>query len=129
MDTRSGRICVLHAFRPYLRLLTAFNYEHFRHSSWGQSVSYAICLTVMILFVLVLIILGFWYLIEINAGLRKAVVSLPILFSLLQMEIAFIAMVANNSNILKMIDGIQKVIDQSKFEKEKYFFLILHGMF
>lgn len=68
---------------------------------------------------LVLIVLGFWYLIEIDAGLRKAVVSLPILFSLMQMEIAFISMVANNSTISKMVDGLQTVIDQSKFKQKK----------
>lgn len=122
MAPRSDKICVLYAFRPYLRLLKAFNFDNFRHNNWFQSVFYAICLILLIFLVLVLIVLGFWYLIEIDAGLRKAVVSLPILFSLMQMEIAFISMVANNSTISKMVDGLQTVIDQSKFEQKKNYF-------
>lgn len=111
---------ILNAFRPYLCLLNACNHRNRTrdNNNWRctlRSIFETACLALIILLLFVMIILCFWYLLEINIGLKEAVVSTPILLTFVQMEIAFIAMVINNWTISKTIDEVQKVVNESKF--------------
>lgn len=122
-----SEFCVLSAFRPFLRLLNAFNRDHFCYKdccSKLRSVFYVICATMMVLLIAVVIIFAFWYLIEINASMKSFFVSLPILFSTLQMGLTFIALLLTNSTITNTVNRLQELIVQRKCS-DLYTFLIV----
>lgn len=107
-------IIVLNSYRPYHRLLKALNIENFRHIHWCD-ISVAILSTLSTSLPLFVVVLGFWHLIENESDLKKFVVSLPILISLVQMEVAIIAMIANNRTTSQTIEQVQKVTNQRRF--------------
>lgn len=111
------KITVLNEFKPYLRFITAYNYENFTQNTWCHilsNVCYAFSVTTMNIVLSSVVILGVWYLIEINANFKSLAVALPLLISLLQMEITFIALIAKNQAVTETINRIQRVVDQRK---------------
>lgn len=119
MDPRADKICVLNAFRPYHRLLKAINKENFHRIHWVQNIhSIFIAASTVLSAILpfIFVALGLWYLIENEADLNNTVVSLPILISLMQMDVAIIAMITNNRIISDTIEQIQKVTNQRRFD-------------
>lgn len=115
-----NEMLILYEFRPYLRLLRAFHYQNFHHSNWSDivhSILDAVCLTLVILLAPIMIMLGLWYLIETNGDLTSTVESLPVLCSLTQMLLAFIAMIINNRAICETIEQLQNVINQRESYK------------
>lgn len=120
MDLQSNRNSVLNAFRPYLRLLKAYNKENFHHcTNWRHAIHRvldAICLTLLILAIPIVVTLGVWYLAENCADWKKAVTLLPLLFSLLQLTLTFAAMIIKNQTISKTVDQVQIVVNQRKFK-------------
>lgn len=114
----SREIRVLNAFRPFLRLLTAFNRNHFRHNNWRsivRSVFYAFGAMVAVIANSAWIVLLAWYLFETEAELKKFVVAIPMLVTLLQIKLTFIALMMEHRTITETIDQLHRVINQSKF--------------
>lgn len=134
MNSYSSGVAVLNKCRPYLRLLEAFNYKNRQLTNWQQFKNYAfsvLCTSIILHMLLVIIMLGFWYLVEIKADLRTAIGSLPLLFSLVQVEVAFIVMMINNEVISESIEHVQKVINQRKLciqccHKKPHFCSVCH---
>lgn len=117
MKLRSREIRVLHAFRPYLRYIKAYDCINVHDASWRhtmRSIFDAFILTLLNIFVMILLILGSWDLFKANVSLRATAISLPILYSVLQMQITFIALIANNQAVSETIDGLQKTIQKSE---------------
>lgn len=113
----SAGINVLNKLKPYLRLIQAYNHEHFHGHHWRtmvNSVIYAFCATVMIVLLPIFIMLAVWYLIENDADLIKVVIAIPLLATLLQMELAFITLIVKNRIVIEMIERLQQVIDKSE---------------
>lgn len=113
-----NRIDVLSKLKPYLRLIKAYNIENFSHTNWQcllRSVCNAFGATLIIISMPMFIILGTWYLIENDADLKKFVVALPLLISLLMMTLIFIALMVKNRVITEIIDRLQRTVDQSEF--------------
>lgn len=111
----SNKIKILAELNAYLRILTAYNKDNFNHRHWRcllHSVFYAICSTMIILLVPVFISLGIWYLLENNVDLKRFIVALPLLLSLLQIEVTFVAMLTKNRVINETIEQLQRIIDQ-----------------
>lgn len=108
-------IRVLNAFRPYFRLMTAYNSEHFRSTHLRhirRSIFYAIFSTTMIVTLIILSVFIAWYLGENEAKLKRFVVSLPMIFTLMQMVLTFIGMMLTNHTTSETINQIQRVVDQ-----------------
>lgn len=111
----SRKICILEQFRPYLRLLEAYNPKHFHHPDWLHflhSVSYALCATAMVVHLPLVASLAIWYLIEVPVDLKMFVVQVPIQCCALQILIALLALLAKASNITETINRIQDLINQ-----------------
>lgn len=122
MENReNGKTTILNACQPYLCILQAYNIENFRQNNWRNCVFNALLTSMMVLLLPTLIILGIWYLIEAEADLKHVAAALPIMLTLLQVEITFIAMIINNRVITKTIDQAQKVINQRKFSNRSHF--------
>lgn len=119
MVLRASKICVLNSYRIFHHLLTALNSENFQHSYWGhniRSIFHAISSTLLIsLLQLILTILVFWYLVENESDFKSVMVSLPLLLSSVQMQVAFVSLIISNRNISKAIDQVQKVVNQRRF--------------
>lgn len=121
MGPRCIRIHILQACQPYLCILKAYNFENFRHYNWRSSLFYALLTTIMVPVMPMLIILGIWHMIEINVDLKNVAATLPLILTLVQMQITFLAIIINNRTISKTIQQIQNVISQRKFLKASCF--------
>lgn len=117
MEHRDGETRILNACQPFLRILQAYNLEIFRQNNWRSSIFYAILTSVLVQALPMLMILALWYLIEVKADLKHFAASLPLILTLLQVEMTFIAMIINNRAITKTIDQVQKVINQRKIHR------------
>lgn len=115
--SKFNKIHVLKEFKPYLRLIKAFNLDNFRNTGNRHrilnSVFDAFATSSIIFSIPIFLILGVWYLIENDADLRKISVALPILISILWMWLIFIALMAQNRIIRDIIDQLQRVVGQS----------------
>lgn len=113
-----NEIRVWSAFKPFLRILNAYNCDKFRYGTrWrfnSQNVFYAFSSTMMVFLLLATIILLVWHLIEINVSLENYLVELPIAISILQMEVIFITLLLKNRIITTTIQRLQGIIDQRK---------------
>lgn len=114
----SKRIRVLNAFSPFLRLLEAYNWENFHQRSFRQilrSVGYFFSTTVIILLIPAYGAFSFWNTMDNGADLTKIVIALPLLFTGLQFETTYVALILKNRAITKTIRNLQRVIDRREF--------------
>lgn len=115
-----NRIRVLSAFKPFLRLIEAYNaenFENFHYTDLRQFLDWvrpAFISTVLNVGLSAFILFGVWDLTELYKELQKFVVALPLVISLLQMEITLIALMAKNRAISAIIQQIQRVIEKRK---------------
>lgn len=106
---------ILERFKPYFNLLAAYNSEKFQYHAWRevtQNVLYAFASTAIIVANWVLTVLLAWYPFENDVDWRKCLIAVPLLATLLQFEMTFIAMVFKNRTIAEVIDQLQRAIDQ-----------------
>lgn len=114
----SSKIRVLNNFRPYLRLLNAFKFDNFHQSDWysiRQSIYYAIYAALLLILIPVAIVLGAWYLIENLGDLRKIIVVFPLLISMVQVVLSFVALIRRNILINETIYRIQHMTNRRKY--------------
>lgn len=114
----SKKIRVLNSFRPYLRLLNAFKLDNFYQCDWfsiRQSIYYAIYTSLLLILIPAAIVLGAWYWIENRGDLRKSIVVFPLLISMVQVVLSFVALIRRNSVINETIYRIQNIINQRKY--------------
>lgn len=116
---KSEKILVLHAFNPYLRILTAFNSEKFKHRNRIRILE-SICLAfgVAMFSVLILIWIGLaiWGLADKNTStMRGFVVAIPLLLSIIQFFVQFVVFEIESENISQTIDKLQGMAEQSKY--------------
>lgn len=98
-------------------LLSAYSRKNFRCHNWSfilRSVIYALGSTTMIIFLLIDVLLMIWHLIAVNADFEKFCDSLPLVFSVLQMEIIFIALMLKHRVITKTVNRLQAITNQRK---------------
>lgn len=123
----------LEHFRPYLRLLEAYNSEHFHHRDWRSllcRISYALCATAMVLLLPIYVSLAIWHLIETSVDLKTFVAQIPIQYSLLQMTVILTTLVAKNRTIAETLTKLQHLIDQREFARQIYVYVEKkHGLF
>lgn len=114
MDVRN-KITVLNEITPYFRLLTAFESDNFRQQNWRYtvwSVFYVFGASMIILLLPTMIALAIWYLIENDVELIAFVATLPLLVSILQLELTFIALIWKNRRIIETINQLQRLVDE-----------------
>lgn len=114
MEHRDGKTAILNACQPYLRILQAYNSDNFRKNNWRSSVFYVLLASMLVVLLPMLAISAIWHLIEVEADLKHVAASLPLILTLLQVEMTFIAMIINNRAIAETFEQVQKVINQRK---------------
>lgn len=108
---------VLDKLSSYLRLLNAYNRDNFRDSNWRsilQSGLYTFGATMIIIANFSWIVLVAWYLFETHAEWRTCVIAVPIMVTILQLELIFDAMMVKNHTITETIDQVQRLVDRRK---------------
>lgn len=114
-------IQVLEKFKPYIWCIQVYNSENFRHKDSRrivQSVFSAIFMCSANLWMLPIIILGTWYLIETNAELEMIIVSFPLMLTTSQNILILIALTAKNRTVSKTIEQLHRVVNQRKLLKK-----------
>lgn len=102
----------------YLRVINAFDAEHFGQDKWRvsvRSVCYAIGAASVIVILPTAIMLMLWFLIETDADEKKIVATLPLIVSVLQVLFTFIALMMERRILFETIDRIQTAINERKF--------------
>lgn len=110
-------IRILSEFRPYLRLLTAYDRNHYRQRNSGRtlrSLYYPIATTSVVFGIPFMVILAVWHVIDNGGNLGMITVALPVQTSIIQMEITFISLMMKSRTISKTFDKIQEIIDRRK---------------
>lgn len=109
------KIHVLHAFQPYFRTLQIYNAENFTQSDRLKilrNFGFTVVVTAFVALIPNTILLAIWLLIEHDAPLRKLVIAIPLLLTLLYTLIAYIVLALRNRAIGGTIGELQSVIDQ-----------------
>lgn len=112
-----NKVYVLSEFKLYLPLINAYNNGHFFHLNQNclqYRIVNAFCATLIHILLPVYVILGIWYLIENDADLEKFAVTSPVLISLLQVELMFIAVMIQTRSINEVINKLQQVFEKRK---------------
>lgn len=114
---KSDKICVLSSLGPFLRFLRAYNAENFGQSNpihKVKNLAFACFVTIFIALMPILIALTIWCLIDKKAALQNIVVAAPLLFTVFQLFIKIVVLVARNGDVSKTIQRLQIAIDQRK---------------
>lgn len=117
---KTMEIHVLQEFKPLLRILQAFNSEHFdRHrnnrSNVLQTVCYPLGAFLGLFLVLTTILLGIWHLIDSADDFRKVVVGIPLILTIINEFIGGVSMLIENRTISDCIEHLQRIVDKSQF--------------
>lgn len=105
---------VLDEFAPYHRLLTAYNRDQSRQKNkrdFRQRVLCAIGATVIIVSNCIWVMLIIWDLVGDDVEWKLFVVNVPILASLVQIDLAFIELLIKNRTIAATIDQLQQAVE------------------
>lgn len=110
---------VFDKFGPFLRLLGAYNRGNFRDSiNWRrrlQNVGFASYASVMLIAFPLFGILIVWLLIENDLAWRRCAIALPLMISLFQVALTFIALMIKNRSIEVIFSQLQQVVDDRKW--------------
>lgn len=108
------RIIILSKFRPYLRLLCAYQPDNFRQNDgWRSQLFGVVCAfyaTLMIGSMAVVSALMFWNLLESHAHVKVLVVSIPMTISLVEVCLIYVALVWESATAAKMVERIQQLV-------------------
>lgn len=105
-------------FRPFVRLLQAYRRDHFHRPNRRDrvlSAFYALYASLTILLTPVLMVSIVWSLISSEATAQKYASALPIVFSLLQTGLTFVALIWQNGIITEAIRQLQAVVDRREY--------------
>lgn len=105
-------------YRPYLRILEAFNAENFDsqdHRRTIASVRYAVCVAALFMSSASLAMLSYWHCMENGLAVDILSDAMPIILSLVQLQLTQISLMGKNREIRATIEGLQNTVDQRKF--------------
>lgn len=117
------KIRLLQAFQPYFRTLQIYNPENFTQSDRLknlQNFGFTVVVTAFVALIPNTILQAIWLLIEHDAPMRKLVIAIPLLLTLLYTLIAYIVLALRNRAIGGTIGELQSVIDQRGSLANKY---------
>lgn len=110
-----NKVHALTAFKPFFRLLTAFDSRNFVKIGWlrwVQNICFAFGVTVLITFLPTSIVLVIWALIDKNDALQNVVVAAPLLITILQLFIKIVILTNKHGEVSATLEQLQRVIDQ-----------------
>lgn len=105
-------------YRPYLRILEAFNAENFGSQDQRRTITnvrYAVCVAALFMSSASLSILSYWHCMENGLSVDILSDAMPIILSLVQLQLTQISLMAKNRVIRATIESLQNTVDQRRF--------------
>lgn len=109
---------VLKEYRPYLRILAAFNAGNFHAKRLRPligNIRYAVCVAVMFVSMAALAILSYWHCMENESNVDILSDSLPVIMSLSQMLLTHVSLMLRNRLIHATVEHLQGIVDEREF--------------
>lgn len=113
-------LIVLQEYRPYQRILEAFNSEQFRNKGSRRklhNVCSAACVIAMFSTLAALAVLAYWYFMENGFDINIISASLSAELLYIQLLLTQIALTARNRLIRATIEDLQKVVDERELNR------------
>lgn len=116
MDELPRKLCVMHAFRPYLRLLGAFNAENFpvRQQSSRLRAYDASAIAISMLLLLIATLLSFLKIVDEHFRMVVFTTTFPIFISMIQVISTFFVLTSKNRMVTATIERLQAIIGNRK---------------
>lgn len=116
-------ISVLSAFRPFQRLLQAFNFTNFdrARSPYSSEKQHIVCIVhvaVLLITPPVVVTAGIWHLIEDDVTMAEFSTSFALIVAYTQMFSIYISLMMKNRIISETLENIQKSINRRELELE-----------
>lgn len=108
------QLCTLRAFRPYLRLLKAFNWENFGRDEWHSRIFVALGVLTGVLALISVDLLAVWKMADENFNIKVVSSSLPLIFSMAEQVLIFFVLVWQNRQIDVCVERLQATISKRK---------------
>lgn len=112
----SAKLRVLKEFRPYLAFFQVYNndkYQNCERSQVLKSIFRLLYVTISYGFLIMLFILGVWYVIDVRFNMND-ISTVSLLLSTFILIITFIIFVRKNRMINTTVDRLQHIVDQRK---------------
>lgn len=109
---------VLAEYRPYQRILEAFNGDNFRHKSRHQLIEharYAVCVAFILAAMFAFAALSFWNLRDIEFDVKIVSFSMPIILTITQMLITHVALMRKSRAIRAAMVRLQETVVEREF--------------
>lgn len=126
--TKSDKFCIMRAFRPFLRILMAFNRENIRppdRRQTRQNICLAIGVCVGTALIASTLSLATWHLVDLHGDLNEIVVTTPIMLTIFVMLVTIGVLIPINREVDATVSQIQIVIDQREFSMKSNFPCVL----
>lgn len=116
MDEIPRKLCVLHAFRPYLQLLSAFNAENFlvRQQSSRLRGYDAPAIAVSLLVLMIATLLSFLKIVDEHFQMVVFTTTFPIVITMAQVISTFFVLTSKNRMIAATIERLQAIVSKRK---------------
>lgn len=116
--TLKMRILVFSEFRPYLRILSAFNIDNFCGkdlSLIGKHILLVFWLLILVISMISVAVLSYWNCVDTGLTMDKLGFTLPIVLSIVQTLLTHMSLSLNNCLISEAIEFLQFAVDERKF--------------
>lgn len=109
------RVDIISEYRPFLRILKAFNIDNYRnndrHIFWNNLLILLFTITLATAEILEFV-LGVWHFFDHGFILRKIANALPLLISSVQVLSSYATLSMKNHEIQRVLDNLQETIDK-----------------
>lgn len=109
------QLCALHAFRPYLRLLKAFDCEHYTRHNWRSLRALdVLAVAAGVTLLITTTALAFWKIADVHYDMHIFLTSLPVIVSMIQVILTFLPLMLKCRKVDVAIQHLQAVISYRK---------------
>lgn len=116
MENRRA-VCVLDAFRPYLRILQTYNAENFCKKPASPKIGHvkqALFVSLAMVAATLVAFLSIWHLAESIRGLDEFATSLAVVLTLIQLIITCVIFMHKSQQISGTIADVQRIVNERK---------------
>lgn len=120
MYPRSGRIQVMKAFKPYMRILRIYDTDNYHGHDFRTIIGNIIFAIMISFFTMVsfpiIIVCGVWLCVDLDFDLNKISSTAPITIHTLQYLLVYISFTLRNTEIQDTINRLQSIVNRRKLK-------------
>lgn len=111
-------LTVLKEYRPYQRMMEAFNGHNFSDKSYRKligNICYMACDAALLVTLTGFLLLSFWYCVEDDSNMVIISAGMPVILTISQLLLGYLSLVMRNHLIRAIIDRLQDLIDKREY--------------